>query len=598
MSISLYIKEQEIDTVINSESIRIQLNKDSNDPQAKGTVSTNTLELTLEGSKIVNQYRADGITGGMGVFQGLPSTLKFSSGGKSTILIDGYLDLSDGSTVFGCDNATVKIVERGGNDWFKKKKNSFTYTFLASLSPGTPGSIANSDNVSIPYVVSTIPNTTELAVITLSVFVLSLQIRTVIKDLIELVAEILGVFTTLPAIGKALAYVAFLILLFIAMFKLIKALVNLIIQPIKYMAGMRLQTLAEKGCDYLGLDFQSSKFADPFWRDCVYIPEKNQSFDDGTDVLGIKTPNSPLQTGYPSGTFGDIIDLMNRLWNARETVGNSKCIVERIDKNTQAASYVIPAVEILTEQLNTDEMRSNTSIRFSTDLTEVNTIDQFKGTFSDIIVEHLAVENADMDLLSGERRIEVGVSQGKKKLDLTKPEAFINALVQAVEPIVNLLTKEAPSEMDGKLPESEFGDIIEKRLGTMLVSSDFPQVPKLVSFDIAPNPTNTKVKDDNAIRLTSNALYDESYFIDSFVQSAKLPEPNQWVKYKRDNIPFCIEDYFKVINNPFIFDSDGRKGKLISLDWGAENEEATIEYWIQRLYVRNLKETISTPVGL
>jgi len=598
MKLSLYIKEQEINAVINSSSIRVQLNKDTNDPKATGTISTNTLELTIDGAKIVNQYRLDGESGGMGVFEGLPSRLEARQGSLFTNLIDGYLDLADGTTEFECDKTTIKIVQKGANQWFSKRKDSFSYAFLASLEPGTPGRITRADNISVPYVISTIPNVTELAIISVSIFVLGMQIRTVIKDLAEFIIEVAGVFTTAPAIIKLLAYIAFIIILFIAMIKLIQDLINLIIQPVKYMAGMRLRTLLERGSEYLGLEFESSKFDDPFWNDTILIPEKYQSFDDGTGVLGIKRPNSTIQNGFYNGTFGDVLGIANRLWNARELVGNGKIIVERTDKNTGSASYVLPALEILAHQLNTDEFKSNTSIRFGTDLAETNTIDQFEGTFTDIIVEPKAIENDDMVLMSGERRIETGVAQAKKKIDLTKPEQFMSNLVMAIGPLLDLLLRNAPKRIKRKIPTGGFANLFENRRGMMLVSTDFPQIPKVLSLDIAVDAVNTKIKDANATRMTSNGLYDESYFIDSFVPSAKLPKPNQWVKRTREDITFCLDDYFKVVNNPFIFDSQGRKGKLISLDWGAEDEEATIEYWIQEIYTRNLKETIITPPGI
>ena len=61
MNVSLYIKEQKVEAIINSDSIRVQLNNDTNDPDAKSTVSTNSLELTIDGAAIVNRYIEDAV---------------------------------------------------------------------------------------------------------------------------------------------------------------------------------------------------------------------------------------------------------------------------------------------------------------------------------------------------------------------------------------------------------------------------------------------------------------------------------------------------------------------------------------------------------
>lgn len=599
MNVSLYIKEQKVEAIINSESIRVQLNNDTNDPDAKSTVSTNSLELTIDGAAIVNRYIEDGLTGGYGVFEGLPARLELESNGQIENLIDGYLDLADGQTEFECDKVTVKIVERGANDWFEKRKDSFTYAFLAGLPAGSTGRITSDDYVQVPYVISSVPNTTELAIIAISGFMLAAQARTIAKDLGQIGVEFVGIASAARAVAKTILYVVFLITILIAMIRLLKQIVDLIIQPVKYHAGMRLKTLLEKGAEYLGMDFESSNFNDPFWRDLVIIPEKFQSFDDGTDsgILGFQTPMPTVQTGYYNGTFGDVLGIAQRLWNARVVVLDGVIRMERVDFSTATPNYRIPAVEILSNKLNSDELKALTSIRFATDLSEPNTIDRFEGTFTDVVVTPKAVGNQDMILLSGEERIEIGISQAKEKIQLTGPESFINVVVNVLAPIINLILKLSSKKTRSKIPSGGVSGLVENRKGMIVLDKDFFSVPKCVSLDIRNKPVDTKVKEGNDTRLTSYGIYDEFYFVNSFVPSSKLPEPNQWRKYTRDNIIFCFEDYLKVKNNPRIFDTEGNEGKVISLDWSPEKEVVSIEYWLRQMYTSNLKETINTPDG-
>jgi len=601
MRLDLYIQDDPVESIINAESIRVQLNNDTNDPSATGTVSTNTLELTIKGANLINQYIAQGLDGGTGVFEGLPARLEGEESGEILPLIDGYLDLADGSTELECDKATVKIVQRGANDWFEKRKDSFSYAYLASLPDGAAGKISPSDWVQVPYVVSTIPNTRDLAILAVSGFVMAAQLRTITKDLIEFGIESAGVFTTVPALIKLASYIAYLVILVIAIIKLIRQLFDLIIQPIKYHAGMRLQTLLEKGAEYLGLTFESSKFNDSFWQDVVIVPEKYQSFDDGTNsgVLGFKKPTPSQQTGYYNGTFGDVLEIAKKLWNAREIVRDGVITVERVDVNNSSASYTLPDLEILATRLNTDELKSNTSIRFSTDLSDTNTIDEFEGTFTDVIIEPLAVENKDMVLLKGFELIETGVARVRRKDTLTVPELFVSALVQLVAPLLNTVLKLTPKKAKSRIPAGGIQNLINNRIGMASISNDFFQVPKVVAMDIKTNSVDNKVKTTNATRINSDALYTESYYVNSFVPSSNLPQPNQWKKYQTVS-PFtlCFEDYKKIRNNNLIFDSEGNECKIISLDWNPTLQEANAEYWKKEIYTRNLKETIFTPDGL
>ena len=68
-----------------------------------------------------------------------------------------------------------------------------------------------------------------------------------------------------------------------------------------------------------------------------------------------------------------------------------------------------------------------------------------------------------------------------------------------------------------KVPAGGISNLLENRKGMMLLSNDYFTTPKVVSLDIRSNPVDTKIKDANATRLTSNGLWDEAYFVNSFV---------------------------------------------------------------------------------
>ncbi len=600
MRLVFEIGEQEVENAINSGDVRIQLNFDTLDPQAIGTPSTNNFQFTIDGSKIINQYVADGKTGGVGVFEGLPSSLKGEENGEILPIIDGYLDLSASNVEFECDLVSASMIQKGGNDWYERGKNSFTYAFLFSLEEGQAGKISTKDWVQMPYVVSSIPDNIEIAMISLMLFSVVTEVRSELSKLSEIAFDFTSVRGIISSILKLVVRIAYLIILLLAIINLIRDMVDTLIQPVKYHAGMRLVDLLNKGAEYMGLKVESTILDDPFWHDVVVIPPKYQSFNDQNrlGIRGFKRPKPEVQTGYYNGTFGDIVELCKRLWNAREIVGDGVLRLERIDKNVGSANYVVPDVEILKTAINADDLKSNTQIRFSTDITESNTIDEYKGTLTSIVVEPQAINNRDMVLMKGFEEIIIPFAQTKRKNKLGKVEEFFKDALKTIDRAINGLNKVVQSVSKKSLPKTNFAQIIEKRLGMAKLEKDYFQVPKVVALNINKTPSNTKIKDENSTRLTSIGLWNESYFVNSFVPSQQLPAPNQWEKYITPTpIKFCFEDYKKVINNNVIFDSLGREGKIISLEWTPEKQEATLEYWVKEIYTTNLKETIDTPDG-
>lgn len=609
MKLRFFIGEQEVEPPHNSGEVRIQINHDEEDPDARFAASIPNFTFgvggraTESGATIINQYREDGKTGGTGVWEGLPARAELESKGEVLNLIDGYIDLAGSGVEFECDLVTADMVDRGSSPWLNDRA-LFTYSFLASLSAGQPGRITPDDYIFAPYTNSKIPNTQDIAIFTLTGFVLAVQIKTVIQDLKEFVIEFFGVASLARAIAKIVFYVVYLIFLIIAMIKLIKDLFQSIIGPVKFQAGMRMRTLLDRGAEFLEMSFESTIFLDPFWDKVVVFPSKFESFDDGTGILGFKKPTPTIQTGYFEGTFLQILELAQNMWNARKIVEDNIIRMERIDVNVSEANYIIPEAEILQTRINADEIEALYQLRFSTDLSDENTIDEFEGTLTSIVTEPLAVDNADMVLMKGERQVNIGFALGKRKNKLTVPEKFANGVIKAICPLLNTLLRVAKpvlkkDKKNSKLPAGGICDLVSNRIGMMKLSADYFQVPKVVALDIKPNAVETKVSLDNAIKLNTDFLWENFHFVNSFVPSVKLPLPNQFVKFITPKpITFCFEDYKKVRRNNLIFDADGNVGKLVSLDWDPESEEAIIEYWIQEIYSRNLKETKDTPKGV
>lgn len=623
------IQGVQVEPPINNAESVIELNFDTNDPHSEGIVSTNLYEWSRApagsglngGAVIINAYRAAGLTGGVGVFEGLPFTRDITDDNGTINVYNGYLDLASTATEFLCDNVNTTSRLRGGNDWLTDRAGSVSYPLLF-----VRGKITIADQVQIPYIISSIPNFREAAIMTLTAFVVIGQIRDMIKELGKVIADIGSITSAIAGIIKIVVLVIHFTLVIVALIKLIKDIKNALIQPIKYHNGMRLERLLEIGANELGMTFESTIFNNQNIKDTVIIPAKNETFDNKNGKLGFRFLRGNLkpvndQRFFYLGTFEDLLRICLDAFNARLIVANNVIKMEIVNFNPSAAKYELPDVERLTESINAFELTANYKIGFITDSTDSNTIDEFTGTVAEIITEPRAILNKDMVLMQGDRTVSIPFALVKIKKELTSIGKLFKILANIVAPLVNgviaiingvirirnnIIAKikkflkrlktigiKIPFNPRPTPPLPAFNpDKIDNRIGMWKISNDFFTKPKIGSFDIANRAEQTKPKSNNSAIWRARTLWDNYHFVNSFVPTLSRPNANQWLRYSAIVADFCKEDFLKVLNNNFIFTPKNGVGKLESLKWNIEAESAEVEWRENVLYTANLKETI------
>lgn len=590
MKLVYIINDGAVERPINSEAVDIELNYDGSDPDNAGTVSLLNFDFSIDAAKIINEYFAGGLTGGPGVFEGLPFKLNLEEGSESLELIRGYIDLTNSEVNFKCDRIEAFVKKAGSKTWLEDgAQDSFTYQYLEVKK----NTITSDDYIFQPYVISTIPDNREIAILLLMSFSVSIALKDAILNLEEAIVELLGgPASVLRAVIKVVLIVAYLVILIITIINLIRDIINQIIQPIKYHACMRLQTLLEKGAEHLGLKFESSVFLDPVWRDMVVLPAKysNPPSDEDTNILGFQKPNKTIQKGYYNGTFGQLMRSFETLINGKKFVSDGVIRIERRDYNPSTANFKIPDVEIKGFGVNADELRANTLLKFTTDLQDENTINNYEGNTCQVITEPITVSNSDMVLMSGLRNVNSEFSMGIPKESYTKPEQFILNVLKPIDKLIGALSDVA-AKVNIKINKTNLSNLIEKRLGMLLLANDHFSVPKLMSLNISPNAEGNKLKDENAARVNMGDLYDRYYSIDSFTPTADNPNANQYKRYKAPAFNLCFEDFKTIIKSNVIFDQEDRIGELTKLTLNIESEQAKdVEFKINEVYTNNLKD--------
>lgn len=611
---------------VNLPDFELELNYDSDDPDALQIQVSNNWEFGEDGAKIINDHISRGLSGGVGMFEGIPYTVTIQDGDKSLLVLDSYIDLTDPANVFECDYAEVNSIERGGVDWLNDKADNVLYNILLENK-----TITEADKVQVPYVVSSVPDYKATAIASLTAYAVFSEIRAMIKELRDVLADLTGVTNAAAGVAKAVFLVVYIIASIVALIKLIQEIKDSLIQPVKYHAGMRLQKLLEAGAESIGMKFKSTLFNSYAYRNAVIIPAKRETVADLKKVglRGFTTP-SDKSNGYFEGTYRELLIIVKDLINGKFTIIGNTIHLERRDKNLfgENATYRLPPVEMREVRYNTDELISNHEVLFRSDLSDENTIANYSGTVMQAVTSPRTVINNDMTTVKGVKRTEIPLARGIRKTEFTVIEKLIDTILKQVYPIIFVVVVVANilitirnviiSVIQAVLNALRFIGInipfspepmppipypeptaIENRIGMLLLSNDYFEVPKILTLDISRDPRLTKVNKNNLETWRALNIYKSFYRIDSFVPSnaLNLTNANQWERYSTE-VTLCLDDVLKLKNNNHIFDADNRTGKLETLKWTPYKETASCNFRINKRYTSNLKLKLIEPNGL
>lgn len=616
-----YLSESLRNPPKNWRALEIELNFDRE--KFSQAISINTFDFVRENADFLNQVRQDGLSTGPGVFEGVPLRIDIENLGQTQTPFNGYLDLSDGAK-FSCMQVSAAAKERQKIDWLNDVADGFTFEYLFAI-----GEITKDDFVFNPYILNSIPNYREAALALLSVYVMSRGFADGIAKIQELVSEIGNPFQTVTAAIKAILLVAYLFILIAAIIKLIIDLINLIIQPVKYHAGMMLKTLIQKGAAHLGLTVKSDILDDPRWSQIEIIPKKlfNPISDKDNRILGFLQPNKNSQQGFYKATFGDLLREAKKIFKAKIIITDQKELVFiRQDKNLSVPSYKLLDIYQPDFTLNTSEFKSSYLVSFQTDLSEKNTIQEYLGTSYQVINKPLRVVHSDLSLMKGLEQVDINFALAKRKTDLTVPETIfkgfldvfsfllnglidgVNALIKALNAIIKTINKIIKAlkivgikvnweiKTIKPLQKQALGDLIENRKGMMLLENDNFNIDKIFILQKGSSSKFNKVDGTNL--LSAKNLYNEFHFISSFLPTAERPNGNQYFIKEFENVPFCYDDFVAIKNNNKIFAADGSEAEIQSLKWNPYDELATtMIVRFNKLYTNNFTQTFLEPDG-
>jgi len=324
----------------------------------------------------------------------------------------------------------------------------------------------------------------------------------------------------------------------------------------------------EKGCQYLGLTFQSP-ISELTW---VHIPQKTYK------------GGSSGETGFPTNsetiyTFGGFIRTMKEMFNADFRISNGVFYFDRRDRFIIPSGYQIPSFFQNQERIldgvkfNTDEIVSNYNINWAYDIQDQNTLDDYSGRVFQAITTPVAVHDQKLVAIKNLAEIALPFSLGREKRELTDVEKVLKSLGQIVDSITGIFGG-----------GTNFASKIENRIGSLLLSSHFLTYGKVVKMN------GSKLANDQRVELDAKKLWDLFHYINSF--ALYQGEHNQFFRYEQQPVSMTIQEFASLMENNFCVDALGNEYTIEKVVYSPYKTTALIDYRIKRQYTRNLKVEI------
>lgn len=547
MNIQFYLNDVAVDAPANWQSLLIELNFDSDAPDARVTI--NDWEWIRENSDTINSWIADGLTGGVGIFEGIPFRIELGKSGTIEQLYNGYLDLS--TSQIECNQVTATAKERLGIDYINDIADSFSFEYLntkAKLGSNGQTMLPFTDRyVYVPYVISTVPSAQEAILAAVSLITLLIELQNALSSLLK---HISGIATfSWSDLFKIVIHVAYIAFLFATIIRVIQDLFNAIIQPVKFHAGMKIKDLCEIGSDWMGFDFASETILElEEFADLVLLPQKYnmpinedidfiQGFTDVSSISQTATGSNQIgqneENGYYNGTFGQLLRDLKTMFNAKVIIQESSTgdrptlRLERIDYSTSENLYNLPPIDNNDAyRFNVNDFNANYLVEFSLDSAEKNTFLDYRGTVYQSTAKPITVDNSDLVIMKGLNSVAIPYALGKRKETLTVPEKILLPIINEIEQIINSIAllvngvvftawvagnvmitqinniidavNGLPGGTDipnidtnllGEISELPFIDINNtagdpnERIGMLLLENDFINVPKIIKVN-------------------------------------------------------------------------------------------------------------------
>lgn len=570
-----------INAPVEWEDITINANYENDSVQP--SLAVENFVFPLEARDSINQWISNGMSGGVGIFEGMPFQLTLFNNQPIQENFKAFIDFTNGYQDLPEDGKVeVSIIKDDSLDNFFEQVEGTTFGYLESI-----GAIGLGDYKEISYVVEKKFNMFEILMSAVILYLMIKELGEAVDRLASLVVEttahLTGGFPAFGAIASIIFVIAkvilqliYTLLILAAIIELAKNLFETLVPPQRTHLGVKLFTALERVCTHFGYGF-SSPIAE--MSNVTYLPS-NPNLDEKT-FAGFISSTKGTQTGRPNVIdYGykcdEMFELAKNMFNAKIAIVNGVVILRT--KNDpfwiQQSTWSLPDVLLETKQYNTDEIKPERLLTFVTDLNDEWTIDNYLGTAYEIRTTQATTIRKRAVLLKGLDEVNFRTALGSRKDELNAIERFLKDIAQVIDDVTGFLGG-----------GTDWASKIEARLGVLKVSNNWHSIPKMLY------PEGTKLPSNHRTLWNAKVLYQKYHGEKSFVLNNFY---GQKTVYKGIQIPFGFEDYKQLTTNSY-FLFNGKTAKITNFTWTIGRDRADIDFWVREPYTFNLAETYIEP---
>lgn len=546
-------------------------------------LSVGDLEFNGLSAKRLLKWRADGLTGGPGITEGVPFKVDLLCGTERTNLLDGCIDLAASSAAFSKDQVKAPAKQSGGVDFINTAGDSFRVEYLSTLAAGEPGRITDADYVKINYMPGKYPQYVEILLASVSVYVIAKEVYESIKRLSEVIITTTALIGTagfgsiaagpIYSIAEIIILTAYIAVTIYALAELIKNLFRLLFPFVFYHLGMRFSTIFKRGCEYLGFIPSSSLLFSADAVDLVYMPPK--------DYQGAFVGERAIGNGLYQGLFGDFLREAENFFCAKvKPIGKTLYLEPEIAYN-EDSGFIIPDLCIEFTETNASEIVSNYYIGYANDRSDLWSYNGLTGVNYQVTISPKVTLNKKNNLLKNLVRIDLPYSLSTVKTSKNELESVMTSVYNGFAGLINTVS----SIFGGGNPVTPISQ--DAQTYCLQLDSHFTDTARLVLL----KDLDGKVRSDFSDVFGADKLWSKYHFVKSPVPQAGNPKGNQWIQYPLDVLPMCCEDFNALINKNYCT-YQGKKARILNNRFNPfQNQSTNVRFEVNETYTNNLKET-------
>lgn len=524
------------------------------------SLNVDTLILTREAYDVVKQHIAS-----VGLFEGIPYTVILSQ----NVSLDYYVDLTDTANTFRTRECEVKIKRRKSLDSFFDNANGTTFELMRKKN-------VQFTSFPVPYIIIK-DNQLELGIsLGISLFVMTKELIQSVTDLSNQISD--GVQGSTPNPGvppsyplgaliayilKIVAQVVYIAAITVAVVDLSTQLFALIFPPVRYLGGIKIQELMEKGCQYLGYEFESTlldQYPNYTILPVPLVPNRKSIFEFLPEEL-----NQPFNKGIPSAndsvsTLGSLFTACEQMFNARTRVINGVVRFERRDYGqNQVNLQMQPALVLQPERddqytYNTDDIWKRYYIHYQIDSLDSHTMDKIYDYHqAEYSTEPTSYTNWDLVSIKGLNDISIPFSLGQRKGSLNWLEKLAKKFFESVDEITGIFGG-----------GTNFAARIQARVGVLVISQNFFGSTKLL-YTVA-----GKQPQDFMSYVSAQSLWNKFHYIEQIVL-------NDFTIKSDARIRINNADFVTLLDNNYA-EIEGETCEILRMEWIDEKSQAMITY--------------------